>query len=52
MGYKQSPFPMVEGTNGHTSALKQKIDFKKKTKDYTSPKAASYKKGKSDNQST
>ena len=45
-GYEQSPFPMVSGTSKHASALKQGFDIKKKTKDYTSPKAASYKREK------
>ena len=34
MGYKQGPFPMVDGTKGHSSALKQKIHVKpEKTED-------------------
>tara|TARA_R100001082_G_scaffold107574_1_gene81653 strand:- start:2013 stop:2348 length:336 start_codon:yes stop_codon:yes gene_type:complete len=28
MGYKQSPFPMQQGTSGHTSALKSISPFK------------------------
>ena len=58
MSYKQSPFPMVDGTKEHTSALKQyvkpeetkkvsKYHYTKATgKDYTSPKTASHKREK------
>ena len=34
MGYKQSPFPMVEGTSKHKSALKDKGDDSDDGKDH------------------